>query len=88
MIETASEGSALKIHSIINKGADIDTRNNFDRTPLHQAAQNDFFEAVEALIKAGADPNARDKEGRTPLALAILNNASLKNPSISYKSGR
>ena len=43
------------------------------RTPLHRAAENGSFYAVNDLLKDGADPNVRDAEGIAPLHAAADN---------------
>lgn len=54
-------------------GADPNTFDKNDLTPLFQAAEMGFLEGAKMLVKYGADPNlsaGRDKD--TPLALAVL----------------
>ena len=46
----------------------------WQRTPLHIAADCNKIEAVAALISHGADVNARDKDQCTPLHAAAVNN--------------
>ncbi len=55
---------------LIAKGADVNTKNNWGKTPLHRAAQIGSKEMVELLIANGANIVTRDKEGKTPLHLA------------------
>jgi hypothetical protein len=45
--------------------ADIECRNEFDKTPLHMAAQAGSVEIVQALMRAGADVRATYGESRT-----------------------
>ena len=55
----------------LKTGADLKTRNEQGRTPLHTAAVfSRTPEVVSVLINAGADLNAKDKRGRTPLQFA------------------
>jgi ankyrin repeat protein len=49
-------------------------------TPLHLAAAQANYEAVEALVKAGADVNAKDVRNATPLVFAVATDHA--NPSI------
>ena len=59
---------AFLVH--LAKGADANQRNQFGRTPLHRAADEDRLEAVRLLLANGADVNARDCRGSTPLIAA------------------
>ena len=54
---------------LIAKGANVNTKDNWDWTPLHSAVYG-HKDIVELLIAKGADVNARDAEGRTPLSYA------------------
>jgi len=55
---------------LLAKGADANQRNQFGRTPLHRAADEDRLEVVRLLLAKGADVNARDCRGSTPLIAA------------------
>ncbi|MDE7299185.1 MAG: ankyrin repeat domain-containing protein [Lachnospiraceae bacterium] len=52
----------------IEKGADVNHRDNFGNTPL---LLDGDIDVVKALVKAGADVNARNSEGDTPLHRAL-----------------
>lgn len=52
------------------KIADTLTRNNWDETPLHEAAKAGDVELCQAYLEAGATVDALDYRDRTPLFLA------------------
>ena len=54
---------------LIAKGANVNTKDNWDWTPLHSAVYR-HKDVVELLIASGADVNARDRSGGTPLSYA------------------
>ena len=47
-----------------------ENEHDFNRTPLHKAAQNGHKNVVEYLISQGAEVNTTDKFGKTPLHFA------------------
>lgn len=51
-------------------GLDLEARNNFGRTPLHNAASQGHIGVVEYLVSKGADVRCRDRDFRTPLYFA------------------
>ncbi len=63
--------TAEVIYSLIEKGADINSRNNKINTPLHNAFLANNKSAVIVLVEAGADLFSRNGEGATPLTMAF-----------------
>ena len=57
------------------QGADINARDNYGETPMHDAARGDSVDAMEWLKAQGADINARDNTGETPMHDAAWANA-------------
>ena len=58
---------------LITQGADINARDEYDRTPLHYHAQVNNVERVALLLERGADIEAQDKYKNTPLHFAEYN---------------
>lgn len=77
MLHRAAWGGKLKFaRELIQLGADVDTRNNKQQTPLHLAAKEDRCQVVELLIHHGADVESKDRRGKTPLQYASVNGES------------
>jgi ankyrin repeat protein len=67
----AAEAGALKdVASLLDKGANVDATDDFDRTPLMIAALGGHQEIAASLIDAGAELNATAKYGQTALQFA------------------
>ncbi|WP_265041633.1 ankyrin repeat domain-containing protein [Wolbachia endosymbiont (group B) of Melanostoma mellinum] len=66
-------GDANQVADLINKGDDVNARDNRGNTPLHLAVLADKLQVVEKLIERGADINAKNNHGGTPLHWAALN---------------
>uniref|UniRef100_A0AAU7YKD6 Ankyrin repeat domain-containing protein n=1 Tax=Wolbachia endosymbiont of Oeneis ivallda TaxID=3171168 RepID=A0AAU7YKD6_9RICK len=66
-------GDANQVADLINKGDDVNARDNRGNTSLHLAAIADELQVVEKLIEGGADVNAKNNHGATPLHWAALN---------------
>src|SRR5205823_3608645 len=65
-------GDAGKVKAELDKGADVNARNEIGVTALWIAASNGKREVAELLIDRGADVNARDGIWyQTPLSLSL-----------------
>jgi ankyrin repeat protein len=58
------------IENILKRGADINFKNDHNRTPLMVAIARERNKIARYLVKNGADINHQDNEGVTPLMLA------------------
>ncbi|AXK60194.1 ankyrin repeat domain-containing protein [Candidatus Chromulinivorax destructor] len=61
---------------LIDAGVNVDIKNRYGQTPLHQAIFYSEIEIVQMLIDAGARLNLQDENGLTPLHLAVRNNST------------
>ena len=57
---------------LVSAGADVNTTDNSDCTPLHLAAYYKRLELSQILISGGADLNLQNFNGRTPLHWAVF----------------
>lgn len=55
------------------EGANINARDKWNCTPLHEATAKQNVELVEFLINRGADINLRNRFNNTPLGLTDYN---------------
>ncbi|KAK0716313.1 hypothetical protein B0H67DRAFT_472320, partial [Lasiosphaeris hirsuta] len=62
-------------HCLLEKGSEIESRDNDGRTPLSWAAKliDSFCKPLMYLLEKGADVESRDNNGRTPLSWAAEN---------------
>ncbi len=67
----ASEARLQIVRLLAFKGADLEARNNYGRTPLHEAVLRGSPEDSEVLLAAGVD--VRSRAGKTVLMLACGN---------------
>jgi len=66
LLGAARSGNAAKIDLLLEAGADVETRDDHQRTALLVAVTHDRVEAARALVAAGADPDALDDRHDTP----------------------
>jgi len=64
----------LLICSMIQHGADLNTRTDYNQSALLGAVTNNHFNVAKELLKHPADVNAQDNAGRTPLMWAVMDN--------------
>ena len=78
------------IELLVARGADVNGRDPWDRTPLHVYASWDprrGGECLQFLLDKGADPNARDCEGKTPLLRTAEHTQDLAQASALMNAG-
>lgn len=66
LLRAASDGDADEVAVALRGGADIEARDDADRTALLIAATNDHVAVADVLVAMGADPNALDDRHDTP----------------------
>ncbi|WP_264683262.1 ankyrin repeat domain-containing protein [Wolbachia endosymbiont (group B) of Euphydryas aurinia] len=71
LINSVKQSNLNKVKEYINEGADISTKDNHGKTPLHIAAKRGLLDIAKFLLDKGADIDAQEnKFGRAPLHLA------------------
>jgi len=79
LLEACSKGDLKKVERLLREGADVNSRDKYDRTALIRVCMglprprdsNDPLPGlVRLLLNRGADPNIRDKYGKTALIWA------------------
>ncbi len=70
LVAAAEAGHAEAVEKLLERGADVNQKNDIGQTPLMAAAAAGDEAMVEDFISAGADVNAKDPEGATALLLA------------------
>ena len=70
LLDASWNGRIGEIKRLLDRGADVDERDQLIHTPLHLVSWNGMHEIAEILIGYGADVNSRDIYGWTPLHMA------------------
>ncbi len=70
IIIAAAKGDIKTLKKLVEQGADIETKDSFERTPLLWAAMSGEFEAVKYLVSNGANIHAKDKINENTLHAA------------------
>ena len=71
--EAAEQGNLADVKRHLQRGADVNAKDNDGYTPLMAAAINGNPDVVKVLMEKGADVNARAEDGNTALELAKVN---------------
>ena len=66
------ESIRVSIRHAQAKHADVNAKNCWGTTPLHNAAMYGHKSIVEMLLTNKVDVNARKNEGKTPLYYAVM----------------
>lgn len=72
LIEVARTGDYLEVDGYLNKGADVNCRDNYGLTPLIWAAIQGHEEVVRLLLERGGDVEAKNNNGDTALLWASV----------------
>lgn len=75
-------GNVETVALLLDQGAEIECRDEHERTPLHLAAMSDYPAVVKLLLDRGADVNARNRTDFTPLHYAA-DDLGLGDPRIA-----
>ncbi|XP_064495620.1 ankyrin repeat domain-containing protein 26-like [Pseudopipra pipra] len=68
----SANGHADVVRYLLRKNSQPNLTDNFKRTALMKAVQQEQEECVAVLLEHGADPNLADADGNTALHLAVL----------------
>jgi ankyrin repeat protein len=72
-LHAASFNNAFAVAELlVDHGAEVNAKNESDRTSLHAAAMVGATELVKLLLAHGAEVNVQDQKGRTPLHEAVF----------------
>lgn len=70
----ARRGDVAAVKAFLDKGGDVNTKNQYGATALSYAADKGHTELVRLLLERGADPNVRDTfYGASPMSWAAPN---------------
>ncbi len=72
LMKAAARGYTNTVKALLEKGAEVDARDNAGRTALIEAAFGGYTDTVGLLLERGANVNASDAEGWTPLFWATF----------------
>jgi len=74
LLAAAARGDAAEIQTLVARGASVNVRDGYRRTPLHIAAYGGHHQAMRALVKAGANPNALERDRYDIVTIAAVAN--------------
>ncbi len=72
LIDACADENFYLVKILIERGANIEAKDDYGNTPLIMASIVDWVGGVKFLIGIGADIEAKDNDGRTPLIKATV----------------
>jgi len=72
LVDACTYGRVEVVEILIERGADIEGKDDYGDTPLIEASASGRVEVVEILVERGADIEAKDYYGNTPLLIASM----------------
>lgn len=76
LLRAALQGNSDSIKAILDRGAEIESRNGIGETALMLAVEKDHFGTVKELVSRGADVNAVDELHGAPVLMRTVRNKS------------
>lgn len=70
LLAAAVKGDVATVKGLLDKGVNVNAKDNLGRTALTEAAYFGHTEVAKLLIDRGADVFAKKKDGETPLTMA------------------
>ncbi|WP_422459774.1 MULTISPECIES: ankyrin repeat domain-containing protein [unclassified Endozoicomonas] len=67
LLKAAEDGDLASMKTLLEQGADIESRGRYGETPLFLAVTSEKPEVLNCLLAAGASVNVRNPSGQTPL---------------------
>ena len=72
LLKASHKGNLKKVNTALTDGADPNTQDGLDITPLRWAARGGFYSVASALIDTGADVNQQSSTGWTALMESVI----------------
>jgi ankyrin repeat protein len=69
--DAATSGDLKSVQEELDKGVDVNVKDEYGRTPLHKAATHGHGRVAVVLITMGANVNVKNNDGWTPLLRAV-----------------
>ena len=67
LFKAIRDGNLQVVQALIQKGVNLDCKNDYGQTPLHHAVLYEKVTIVELLLEKGANLDSKNKNGIMPL---------------------
>ena len=83
LFSAVEAGSTAAVADMLDKGADLEARNDHDLTPMMIAAGEAQLPVMRLLLSRGADANAKTHDGNTVLMMAASCRKVVYDPEVT-----